>query len=316
MNRIGSLTSVGFTLSMFFTALVCALMLFPHDADARRLGGGSSFGKQSSTVTQRQSSSPTTPAQQNAAPTGQPAPATPMPQPAGNRWLGPLVGVAAGLGIGALLSHFGLGGAFADGLGGILVLGLLLLAGFWLWRVLQRSVASSGPSQPQPAYAATGTAGPTVSGNDTNVFGERIGSAAAPAPSAPANPREPWGVPADFDVNGFLRVAKVNFLRLQAAWDAKNLADIREFTTPEVFAEIRMQIEESKGAADSTEVVDLDATLLGIETGPDNYLASVRFSGSMRENSTAAAPFEEVWNLTKPMDGSGGWLLAGIQQLQ
>src|SRR5262249_47432158 len=152
--------------------------------------------------------------------------------------------------------------------------GLLLLAGFWIWRMLQRSVASSASRpQTQPAYASSGTAGLAGPGNETNVFGERIGSSQAAASSAPTGAHVPWGVPADFDVNGFLRVAKVNFLRLQAAWDAKNLADIREFTTPEVFAEIRMQMDEGKGAVDSTEVLDLDATLLGIETGPDNYLA-------------------------------------------
>jgi predicted lipid-binding transport protein (Tim44 family) len=127
----------------------------------------------------------------------------------------------------------------------------------------------------------------------------------------------PWGVPADFDVAGFLRNAKVHFIRMQAASDEKNLADIREFTTPEVFAEIRMQLDEEKGAAGKTDVVNLEAALLGIETGPTDYLASVRFSGSMRENNQAeAAAFEEVWNLSKPVEGRGGWLLAGIQQLQ
>jgi len=124
-------------------------------------------------------------------------------------------------------------------------------------------------------------------------------------------------VPADFDVAGFVRNAKVHFIRLQAASDEKNLADIREFTTPEVFAEIKMQLDEEKGAINKTDVVNLDAVLLGIETGPMEYLASVRFSGSMRENNQAeATPFEEVWNLSKPAEGRGGWLLAGIQQLQ
>ena len=130
------------------------------------------------------------------------------------------------------------------------------------------------------------------------------------------NTDAPWGVPADFDVAGFLRNAKVYFIRLQAAWDAKNLADIREFTTPEVFAEIRMQLDEEKGAVNKTDVSNLEATLLGIETGPTDYLATVRFSGSMRENQAEAVPFEEDWNLGKPVAERGGWLLAGIQQVQ
>ncbi|HVY05529.1 MAG TPA: TIM44-like domain-containing protein [Burkholderiales bacterium] len=316
MNRIRSSFSTSLTLAAFVTALFCALMFASHDADARRLGGGKSFGKQSSTVTQRQAASPSAPNQELARP-AQPPTATPAPQPAGNRWLGPLVGIAAGLGIGALLSHFGLGGAFADGLGSIIVIALLVMAGVFIWRLLKRGTAPSQPTMRtmEPAYSSPAPAG---SGGDVNVFGGRIpAGASSPHSAVPSSaPHEPWGVPADFDVNGFLRVAKVNFLRLQAAWDAQNLSDIREFTTPEVFAEIRMQIDEDKGAVNSTEVSDLEATLLGIETGPDNYMASVRFSGAMRENSTTAAPFEEVWNLTKPMDGKGGWLLAGIQQMQ
>jgi len=163
-----------------------------------------------------------------------------------------------------------------------------------------------------PVYTTSAPA-TSNSNRDVSVLGTPLpGSAPAPA-SADAS----WGVPADFDVAGFVRNAKVHFIRLQAASDEKNLADIREFTTPEVFAEIKMQLDEEKGAINKTDVVNLDAILLGIETGPTEYLASVRFSGSMRENNQAeATPFEEVWNLSKPVEGRGGWLLAGIQQLQ
>jgi predicted lipid-binding transport protein (Tim44 family) len=302
----------GFTLATSLAAVFFALTLVANDADARRLGGGRSFGKQSSTVTQQQAASPlkTAPASsQEASRTGQ----LPAPQAAGNRWLGPLGGLAAGLGIAALLSHFGLGGAFAEGLGSMLLIGLLIMAGVFIWRMLRRSTASPAPVRSmEPAYATPAPRAAKSSG-DVSVLGTSLpGSTAAPASAV-----EPWGVPADFDVAGFLRNAKVHFIRMQAASDEKNLADIREFTTPEAFAEIKMQLDEEKGAASKTDVVNLDATLLGIETGPTDYLASVRFFGSMRESDQAeAAPFEEVWNLSKPVAGRGGWLLAGIQQLQ
>ncbi|MEO8132385.1 MAG: TIM44-like domain-containing protein [Betaproteobacteria bacterium] len=299
-----------FTLAGILAATVIALSLVSTDADARRLGGGKSFGKQSATVTRQQSAAP--PSQQTAPPAQAPAGA-PVPQPTGNRWLGPLAGIGVGLGIGALLSHFGLGGAFADGLGGMLVIGLLLVAGVFLWRMLQRSVASPAPVQAMnPIYAAQLP-------QDEN---SRAGVSVLGTPLPSLTPEkiaadQPWGVPSEFDAAGFLRNAKLYFIRLQAAWDEKNLADIREFTTPEVFAEIRLQIDEEKGAVNKTQVDNLDAVLLGIETGPVDYLASVRFSGSSRENGQAdAAPFQEVWNLSKPVDGRGGWLLAGIQQLQ
>ncbi len=305
-----------FTLVTFLAAVFLALTLVAPAADAGRLGGGKTFGKQSSTFTQRQAASPTKPAppasNQEASKPAQPPATAPAPQ-SGNRWLGPLGALAAGLGIAALLSHFGLGGAFAEGLGSMLLIGLLLMAGVFIWRMLRRGTASPAPVRPmEPAYA---TPAPQAanSNRDVSVLGTPLpGMTPAPAPAA-----APWGVPADFDVAGFLRNGKVHFIRMQAAWDEKNLADIREFTTPEAFAEIKMQLDEEKGVVNKTDVVDLDAVLLGIETGPTDYLASVRFSGSMRENNQAeAAPFEEVWNLSKPVEGRGGWLLAGIQQLQ
>ena len=307
----------GFTLAASLAAVFFALTLMANDADARRLGGGRTFGKQSSTVTRQQAASPSKPAppasNQDASKPAQPTAPASAPQSAGNRWLGPIAGLATGLGIAALLSHFGLGGAFAEALGSVLVIGLLLMAGVFIWRMLRRRTASPASLRPmEPAYA---TPAPQAANSNREV--SVLGTPLSGSTPAPASAGAPWGVPADFDVAGFLRNAKVHFIRMQAASDEKNLADIREFTTPEVFAEIKMQLDEEKGAVNKTDVVNLDAVLLGIETGPTDYLASVRFSGSMRENNQAeATPFEEVWNLSKPVQGRGGWLLAGIQQLQ
>ena len=123
-------------------------------------------------------------------------------------------------------------------------------------------------------------------------------------------------MPADFDTPAFLRHSKTYFIRLQAAWDKADVNDIREFTTPEMFAELRMQIQERGASANHTDVVTLDAQLLGIENSGNEHLASVKFSGMIRESLDAQAePFAEVWNLTKPVAGQGGWTLAGIQQL-
>jgi predicted lipid-binding transport protein (Tim44 family) len=200
------------------------------------------------------------------------------------------------------------------------MLALLVVAGLAGWRMLRGSRNAPYRYQPQPA--------PAYGGSDLDdqplprmaSVGARPGSVAdvlsGSSASASSAPAAPWGVPADFDVPAFIRSAKVHFIRLQAAWDARNLADIREFTTPEVYAEIKMQLDEEKGANHRTEVVGLEAQLLGIEEGATDYLASVRFSGAMREDdSSSAEPFQEVWNLAKPKDGRSGWLLSGIQQL-
>ena len=302
-------------------AVVIGLAMVIQDADAARMGGGRSFGRQSPNVT-KQASPPAQGAPAQQAGQKQTQPPAAQPQPAGNRWLGPIAGIAAGLGIAALLSHFGLGGALAEALGSMLVIGLLVVAAVWIWRMLRRPASRPTMGRTaEPAYESVGNAPvrtydlASESAQPGSVAA--LGSAATPdSAAAPGVTAEQWGVPAGFDTPAFIRNAKVNFIRLQEAWDAKNLADIREFTTPEVFAEIKMQIDETKGANNRTDVVALDAELLGIEENPTDYLASVKFSGTIRENDQGSGePVEEVWNLTKPKSGRSGWLLAGIQQI-
>ena len=298
--------------------VVLGLALVAQDAEAaRRLGGGKSFGRQ--TMNRDQATQPAKPPAQDAAkPAQSPGQAT---QPTGNRWMGPLAGIAAGLGIAALLSHLGLGGAFAAALGNILVIALLIFGGMFLWRMLKRSTAGAqAPPQANPMRQAFDTPGAARMGDSatTNAFGQPIGRSSGgntyAAPAAAAVPES--GIPADFDVEGFLRVAKVQFNRMQAAWDSRDLDDIRKFTTPEVFAEIKMQRDEDADKAEHHDVENLEAHLLGIETTADDYAASVRFSGALRDSSGQAESFEEVWNLVKPTNGRSGWLLGGIQQLQ
>jgi predicted lipid-binding transport protein (Tim44 family) len=198
------------------------------------------------------------------------------------------------------------------------MIGLLVVAVMFIFRMLK---GKSG-NQAAPAYAGG-------SGNSAGFSIPEIGSRIEPSSSQPvafhglssagdagSNPA-PWGVPADFDTAGFLRHAKTNFIRMQAAWDKADVNDIREFTTPELYAELKMQLTERGASPNNTDVVAIDAQLLGIETVGNEYLASVRFTGTIREAINAPAePFAEVWNLAKPVNGQSGWLLAGIQQVQ
>ncbi|MFL9880720.1 TIM44-like domain-containing protein [Herbaspirillum rhizosphaerae] len=299
-------------------------------AEAKRLGGGGSFGKQSSNYSRQV---PTRPAQSpsNVAPAKPAAPAaapqTVPPKPA-SPWKGILGGALLGLGLGALLSHFGMGGAMAGMISTILMVALLAFVAMFLFRMFSRksgSTASNGNGfNPQPAYASA--AEPTVY---TPEIGSRIeptgvqapaalqanefGSTAAAAANAPIIP---WGIPADFDVAGFVRNGKSYFIRLQAAWDKADINDIREFTTPEMFGELRLQLQERGAAANNTDVVQIDGELLGIETLEHDYLATIKFTGLIKEApDVSAEPFAEIWNLSKPVNGSGGWVLAGIQQV-
>ncbi len=293
-----------------FAVFVAAFALTIPEADARRLGGGKSFGRQSTAPIQRDARPP-----QQASPQAPQRPGAAPGQATGNRWLGPIAGIAAGLGLAALASHLGLG----EEMGTVLLLLLLGVGAVFLFRMM---AARRGAVGPRPAYQ--GGYSPSQVGREATVryaADETAGSSAGLSRRttdtvAAGTAATAARIPAGFDVEGFERNAKVQFVRLQAVFDAGDRKDLREFTTPEMYAELVLQIDERAGAENKTDVVTLDATLLGIESTAQEHVASVRFTGMIREEAgDAAKPFDEVWNLVKPATGEGGWVLAGIQQL-
>jgi len=309
------------------------------EATARPMGGKRSIGRQSQPVKQMQAPAPApTPGMQpQRAPAAAPAAAGAAGAAAAqakrpSMWKGILGGALLGLGLGALLSHFGIGGALASAISAILMIGLLALAVLFIVRMFRRKDTPANPAfgggytnpvpagaSPNPAAGAvatpeigSGLRQPAGFQSQNGFGGVSLGKPGAAAPAA----HQQWGVPADFDQDAFLRHAKASFIRMQAAWDRGDTNDLREFTSPEVFAELKMQIQERNGATDFTDVVTIDGQLLGIETTATDYLASVQFNGMIRTAPNAPAePFVEVWNMSKPLSGQGGWVLAGIQQL-
>jgi predicted lipid-binding transport protein (Tim44 family) len=288
--------------ALMAAALVLGFTLSIGDAEAKRLGGGSSFGMQ------RQSVSPKAPpSAAKQSPTAAPT-AAPAAQPK-RSWMGPLAGLAAGLGLAALASHFG----FGEGMANIMMIGLLVLGAVMLFRFLTRNKAAAG-QQAGMQYANAGANNNAPIRPDFTSAGGAAPVAAATAAAGAANSNS---IPADFDVEGFARNAKVNFIRLQAANDAGNLDDIREFTSPEMFAEIKMAMGDRGASKQETDVVQLNAEVLDVAEEANRYIVSVRFNGLIREEKNGPTePFDEIWNMTKPTDGSRGWTLAGIQQLQ
>ena len=296
---------------------IMAVSIGLSSAEAKRMGSGGSVGKQSQSVNQSGSaqSAQSPAAMQSAAPArAGAAPAAAAPKPA-SAWKGMLGGALLGLGLGAMLSSMGIGGGLASMISTMLMVGLLVMAGLFIYRMFKRK--SDGDNvRPAFASAATSSFTPEIGSRVESSQPAALQSAQPAASSGGAAIDAPWGVPADFDTPAFLRHAKTYYIRLQAAWDKADINDIREFATPEMFAELRMQIQERGASANHTDVVTLDAHLLGIENSGTDHLASVKFSGMIREALDAPAePFAEVWNLTKPASGQGGWTLAGIQQL-
>jgi predicted lipid-binding transport protein (Tim44 family) len=291
---------------------IAALTLPVTDAEAKRLGGGKSVGMQRDMTAARPASPP--PAQQAAPmPHANPAPTAAAPAAQPNRsWLGPVAGLAAGLGIGALLGSSGMFGGGMGGLGGIMEMLMLAAVVFFGFKLFQafRAQKNAAPVDPMQ-YAGVGGPGMAPMQNEPIDVTPTHVPAASPVLVAPAA----LVLPADFDKEAFLRVAKVNFIRLQAAFDAGNLDDLREFTAPELFAEIRMDLTERAGKSQQTDVVTLDAELLDLVTQANHHVASVRFHGLIREEvNVAAEPVDEIWHLSKAVDGSRGWVVSGIQQ--
>lgn len=328
----------------FFSLILVGLMtLASMDADAaRRFGGGKSFGKQSGNVTQREAA-PTAPggAAQNAA--AKPAPANAAPGAAGavapkRPWGAMLGGLAAGLGLAWLAHSLGLGEAF----GQILLFGLLALAVMAVIGMVMRARAG-GVNRGRSPYAFQGAADASNTVTPSQYSPDKVGNDASARPwergatafqsNAPVSGStgsiigsalsggQNWGVPAGFDAEGFLAAAKRNFVTLQDAWDRSDVATLRSMMTDEMVGEIKSQLAEREaqqdGQPNQTDVVTLEAQLLGIEDLGDGYMASVEFTGIIREQPSAGpSPFREVWNMTKPKAGSSGWLVAGVQALQ
>lgn len=284
-----------------FTLLTIAIFSFGLvlDAEARRIGGGKSFGKQRQSLNQQAKPNPSQPPAQ-----------TPAPSPAGggSKWAGPLAGLAAG----GLLAALFMGGAF-EGINMVDILMLVILAAgiFFVIRMMRKPRTSQSMRPMQ------------FSGLNTNVNDNTNTTPFPPATGTASNenaiaaPNTQGNIPADFEVEPFLRNAKVSFIRLQAAHDSGDVNDIREYTTPEMLAEISMQINERGDHPQKTEVMFIDANLLDVETSDDMAIASVRFNGQLREETNGEIEtFDEIWHVQKDLkDPDSTWLLAGIQQV-
>ncbi|MBC7733624.1 MAG: Tim44 domain-containing protein [Bacteriovorax sp.] len=310
------------SLILALSLAVASVGMLPAHADAKRLGGGGSSGMQRSTPTRAPDAAPARPAQPTQA-----APATAGAAPAAapkRSWMGPIAGLAAGLGIAALMGHMGLGAGF----GNIIMMVLLAAVAFFAIRFVMSRFGGSRPMVASNGMQFAGGREQSPQGGIGSGWG---GPATTPAPSAlpavaPAialgaaetsasSVAGPSNLPAGFDVVAFERIAKMIFIRMQAANDTADLNDLRTFTTPEMFASIKLDLQDRGSSAQQTDVVKIDAEVLDFAAEADRQIVSARFHGLIREEKDGvAAPFNEIWHLVKPTDGSREWAIAGIQQ--
>lgn len=328
-------------MSVLLAAVCCAVAVAPSDAEAKRLGGGRPAGMQRQMPAKQADTSP--PASPNnaannaaarpnqAAPANAAAPnAAAAAQPAKRSWMGPIAGLAAGLGLAALASHFG----FGEALGNFMTMALLgivaVVAIGWLMRRFRGGAAATaggpqlagagapflhgGHQDAQPSVAQPVTPQPAMARDSFAAGGMGLGGAVAGGAAAVPTVAAP--VPDGFDAAGFTRIAKMIFIRMQAANDEANLDDLRKFTTPELFASVRLDLQERGSVKQQTDVMQLDAEVVDTAQEHGQWVVSVRFHGLIREEANQGAqPFNELWHLVKPLDDSREWAIAGISPL-
>ncbi|EDM83516.1 Tim44 domain-containing protein [Limnobacter sp. MED105] len=313
-------------------AAFLGLSVLPTDAEARRLGGGGSFGRsapsqfQKSPSTAPSGTTSTAPSKQQATnPAGATAGTAAAPR---NRFLGPLGGLAAGLGLAALFGYLGFGAGMAEFLGTMLMIAAAVFAVMFLVRMLRGQQAA----KPRPAYSAPGATGSgqnsyrQASTNPINDpvpgmgaprndqgFGQFGNASAFDAPMPAATPVK--DLPAGFDEANFVNSAKKFFVTMQGVFDKGDVDGLREYCSDDVVDHLRAEIEARGNAVNRTDVVTLDAQLIGFETDVDEQIATVAFTGMLREEQDAAAEeINELWIMSRPVSG-GGWVLSGIHNL-
>ena len=312
-------------LALFAVVLTLGLSSVAFDAEARRMGGGKSAGMQ-----RQVNPTPAAPggganAQgvpgQAAPAAGAAAGAAPAAAAAAKRnWMGPIAGIAAGLGLMALASHFGFGAALANMmLIGLVLMAVLMVVGFVMRKRMGNqntplAGAGGAPNAREPfaRNAEPYDGGGNSSGNGGSMIGSRIGAGVPGAMSvAPGN-----SSPAGFDSAAFARNAKTQFLALQSANDAGDLVRLKDYLTPEMFEMVRTDLAARGDVTQKTEAFGLEAQVLSVVEEGDDYVASVLFTGSTRDQPGAVPDeLKEIWHLTKPRTGFGGWVIAGIQQV-
>jgi predicted lipid-binding transport protein (Tim44 family) len=323
----GDTTLKTLLLAISMTVAALTLTLVPSDADARRLGGGKSAGMQRA-APPAPAVRPGAPTNSAAAPGSTAAGAAAAPK---RNWMGPLGGLAAGLGLAALFSHLGMGAGLGAAMGNIVMMLLLAGAAFFVIRFVMSRMGGMSRGGPQMAGAGAGASGGS-GGSNAWVPEPAAAPVAMPrsmldsAPPALAGGTTAGGtaaevsplvLPGGMAAADFERLAKMVFIRMQAANDSANIDDLRKFTTPELFASLRLDLQDRGAAKQQTDVVQIDATVVDTARENSQDIITVRFHGLIREAAEAGAePFNELWHLVRAADGHGDWAIAGITPIQ
>lgn len=304
-----------------FLALFMSFSLYIPEAEAKRFGGGGSFGRIAPAY--KAPAKPASPTRESTATSGNKTTGTAAPAATPKRsFMGPLGGLAAGLGLAALFSYLGFGEEMASVLGTMLMLGVGFLVIRWLFRMM----AGQG-SGARPSYQGAGQSPNDQAANYRMQFEQPKPTVPGGGQNQPVEPSDSYSdaiasqsnlkqLPAGFDEAKFVESAKSFFVMIQKHFDSGDLQTLSQYCTQEVLAHAEQELADRNGQENVTSVVTLEADLIGFETDVDEDIATVAFDALLREEREGIAhPVHELWVLTRPSNGSGGWMLAGVQNV-
>lgn len=298
LKKVISSLSIILALSAFTT------ISFPDDSEARRFGGRRSIGRTvapkpappaGASVTQQRQN-----VNQNQA-VGGGAAAASRPGMFG----GIFGGLLAGTLLGSLFMGGGLGGS--GGLLDIIVIGAIAFFAFRFFR--SRFGNKNSQNEVSQKYDYQQNNDKNASQDSDNAW-DHLRS--TPTLEKTQSDTSDADIPASFDTETFLKGAKSLYIRLQEAWDERDLDDIAQFTAPSIFTEIQKQFKEDPTPS-KTEILLIEATVIEVKQVGDEEQVSVLFDVDMREDNESGHA-KEIWNFTKVAQ-SGSWKLDGIQQL-
>jgi len=295
-----------------FLGLFLTMTIIP-DAEAKRLGGGKSFGSNPS------KSQPAKRSDTNAAKS--PAQQQNAAQQAAMAKKGGMMGLLGGLMIGGMLGALFFGGAFENiNFMDILLFGLIA---FVLYKIFTRrkqhtepetTTANGAPFQNDPADDAD-----FQQRQSANDFG---GGTSEQPQEEPQNILQTGKIPRNFDQKRFLDGAENVYRLLQEAWDKGELGDLREFCSDRVFAELQDQFRERTGE-NRTEIISLKAELVNVVKSGNTTEATVVFNTELKEYDDAnkdnveISKVQEAWYFLRPNNKmEHSWLLDAIQQVE
>ena len=315
--------------------LAFLVMSVSFPAEAKRLGGGKSFGYQKQVAPKNfnnqkdNKSSQTTPAGQNAGAAAGTAAAGTAAKSGASKWLGPLAGLAAGGLLAAML--------FGDGFENLQILDILIFAliAFLLFKLFMGRKRAQQAQEPayqgyqspqqqapensmqrempqQEAQSQARQANLQQPSYDPNAGGSIFGADLGESPTQNAQPVSE--TPDWFDEAGFIEGSKSHFIALQSAWDKADLAALESYCTPDLYQAIQAELNGVQAGENNTQVEELQAEIAAMSVENNYFYVSVRYSGFIDEDGTGAHAFTEIWHIRRFAEGEGNWALAGIQQ--